>query len=470
MVVPASSADAIWLARDLAGLMDEIETEGADWAKLAELVPGKLAGWWQVTLDFLEIVTAPGRNSWRERDRSNPAAHRSALIRAEATRLRRTPPAGPVIAAGSTGSIPATAELLAAIAGLPQRRRRAARSRPDAGRSVTFRLSAAPPSRPACSATRNIGLARLIAKIGVLRGDVERDRRGRAALARRAALVGEALRPAETTERGPRLRAGCSRPPLPARFAERDAGRSRQRARRGRSRSPSRSSAGDRSTPGHKAALVTGDRELARRVSADSCASASAPTIPAARRWPTPRPAGLLRLALEAVFRPGDPVGCVAAQASAASLGLERADCRHAAELVELVALRGATGRPDIGGLGAAFERGWPRSHSTGIRRSGAAASAPPHSPRAVICRSAEPCGGAASSALRPAVGCSGGNRRGRRRRRWRRLAAHRTAGWPGSTRATPARNSPTCCAHLFPTSRARSTHPRRMAGRGGRT
>ncbi len=57
MVVPASAADAIWLARDLAALMDEIETEGSDWTRLAALAPENLSGWWQVTLDFLSIVT-----------------------------------------------------------------------------------------------------------------------------------------------------------------------------------------------------------------------------------------------------------------------------------------------------------------------------------------------------------------------------------------------------------------------------
>ena len=110
VVVPASAADAVWLARDLARLMDEIETEGSDWARLAGLVEGNLAGWWQVTLDFLKIVTEAWPGILAERDRSNPAAHRSALIRLEAERLRRNPPPGPVIAAGSTGSIPATRE------------------------------------------------------------------------------------------------------------------------------------------------------------------------------------------------------------------------------------------------------------------------------------------------------------------------------------------------------------------------
>src|SRR5690606_31847834 len=119
IVVPASTADAIWLARDLANLIDEIETEGSDWAKLAGLLDGNLAGWWQVTLDFLKIVTEAWPAILQERGRSDPAAHRNAAIRLEAARLQRTPPAGPVIAAGSTGSIPATADLLAVIAPLP---------------------------------------------------------------------------------------------------------------------------------------------------------------------------------------------------------------------------------------------------------------------------------------------------------------------------------------------------------------
>ena len=47
-----------------------------------------------------------------------PTERRNRLIRLEAERLARSPPKGPVIAAGSTGSIPATAELLRVIAGL----------------------------------------------------------------------------------------------------------------------------------------------------------------------------------------------------------------------------------------------------------------------------------------------------------------------------------------------------------------
>ena len=93
VVVPVSTANSLWLARDLARLMDDVETEQSDWAKLASLVADDYAGWWQVTLKFLEIVTDFWPQRLVERGQSNPAAHRNALIGFEAERLRRNPPA-----------------------------------------------------------------------------------------------------------------------------------------------------------------------------------------------------------------------------------------------------------------------------------------------------------------------------------------------------------------------------------------
>lgn len=172
IVVPASTSDSLWLARDLAGLMDEIETEGSDWGRLGELVSGNLAGWWQVTLDFLEIVTRNWPSLLAERGLSNPSAHRSALIRLEAERLQKNPPAGPVIAAGSTGSIPATAELLATIARLP----RGAVVLPGLDTRMGARAWEAitqPLPPPALLGHPQYGLGRLLRKIGLLREDVE---------------------------------------------------------------------------------------------------------------------------------------------------------------------------------------------------------------------------------------------------------------------------------------------------------
>ena len=52
---PAQSA---MLAADLAKLMDLVETEGASFAGLSDLVPEDFSEHWQKTLQFMEIVTA----------------------------------------------------------------------------------------------------------------------------------------------------------------------------------------------------------------------------------------------------------------------------------------------------------------------------------------------------------------------------------------------------------------------------
>ncbi|PAP96765.1 double-strand break repair protein AddB [Mesorhizobium wenxiniae] len=354
IVVPASAADAIWLARDLARLMDEIETEGTDWTKLADLVTGNLAGWWQVTLDFLSIVTENWPNLLEERNRSNPAAHRNALIRLEATRLKGNPPAGPVIAAGSTGSIPATAELLAVIAGLPS----GAVVLPGLDLMLdepSFAAIAAPGARPALLGHPQYGLAKLIGKIGVLRGDVGEIAVAERPLALRAALVGEALRPAETTELWAETRARFTAGDITKAFA--DVTLLEAAGERDEAVAIAVSLKRAVEQPGQRAALVTGDRALARRVSvellrfgvvADDSGGTPLINTPAA---------GLLRLALQAAFRPGDPVALLSLlKHPLLGLGLKRTSVRHAAEIVELVALRGGTGRPDVASLPMLFE------------------------------------------------------------------------------------------------------------------
>lgn len=354
IVVPASAADAIWLARDLARLMDEIETEGTDWARLADLVTGNLAGWWQVTLDFLSIVTENWPDILEERNCSNPAAHRNALIGLEAVRLKRNPPTGPVIAAGSTGSIPATAGLLAVIAGLPN----GAVVLPGLDLMLdepSFQAIAEPGARPALLGHPQYGLAKLIGKIGVPRGDVEEITVAQRPLALRAALVGEALRPAETTELWAQTRLGFAAGDITEAAA--DVTLLEAAGQRDEAVAIAVALKCAVEQPGQRAALVTGDRALARRVSvellrfgvvADDSGGTPLTNTPAA---------SLLRLALQAAFRPGDPVALLSLLKHALlGLGLERANVRHAAEIVELVALRGGTGRPDIASLPELFE------------------------------------------------------------------------------------------------------------------
>src|SRR6201996_6402740 len=107
------------LADDLARLMDDMVTRKVDWRALDGLVPDALDQYWQLTLQFLTIARDTWPNILSAYGRIEPAARRDLLIEAEAARLTMHHE-GPVIAAGSTGSMPVTAKFLHAVAALPQ--------------------------------------------------------------------------------------------------------------------------------------------------------------------------------------------------------------------------------------------------------------------------------------------------------------------------------------------------------------
>ena len=108
------------LAAELARLVDQVETEGLRFDALADLVPERHAEHWRKTLDFLRIITETWPQIEAEAGYVGPAQRRRRLMQAQAAAWRAAPPDGPVIAAGSTGSIPATADLLAVVATLPE--------------------------------------------------------------------------------------------------------------------------------------------------------------------------------------------------------------------------------------------------------------------------------------------------------------------------------------------------------------
>jgi len=113
-----SVAHAALLARELARLLDEAQTERLDFSKLAQIVPERFAGHWQETLEFLKIVSSNWPSILAEQGCIDPADRRNRLIEALIALWQSDPPTGPVIAAGSTGSIPATADLLCFVASL----------------------------------------------------------------------------------------------------------------------------------------------------------------------------------------------------------------------------------------------------------------------------------------------------------------------------------------------------------------
>jgi ATP-dependent helicase/nuclease subunit B len=118
-LVVGGPASTLALADDLARLMDDMVTRKVDWRALDTLVPDALDTYWQLTLRFLNIARDVWPDILAAYGRIEPAARRDLLIEAEAARLTRHHE-GPVIAAGSTGSMPTTAKFLHAIANLPQ--------------------------------------------------------------------------------------------------------------------------------------------------------------------------------------------------------------------------------------------------------------------------------------------------------------------------------------------------------------
>jgi ATP-dependent helicase/nuclease subunit B len=303
------------LARTLGQLMDQIYTEDRDLAALPTLVDrDKFADHWQITLDFLQILSLHWPAILSAEGAIDAADRRARLIRALADYWEATPPPGPVIAAGSTGSIPATARLLDVVARLP----RGAVVLPGLDPMVDD-----PESWAALDDTHP--QATLKSLLGGLRVDRTHVRlwpgaeTTPAALAR-AALAHEIMRPADTAERWRDLAA------QPARFDPALRGITRYDCATPQEEALVIATAlretlepGPKGEKNRIAALITPDRALARRVAM------------ACRRWgieiddsagqslcDTPV-GGFLRLAVQSVMADPAPVALLAFLKSALS-------------------------------------------------------------------------------------------------------------------------------------------------------
>jgi ATP-dependent helicase/nuclease subunit B len=195
LIVSTATADALALASDLMRLMDQAETERVPWANLDAIVEAHLDEFWRITRDFLKIATEAWPQHLEALGQEEPAVRRDRLIAAETIRLAALP--GPIVAAGSTGSIPATRALLKMVAEHP----RGALVLPGLDRVLDDEAWEAigVTGLAASHAHPQFGLKRLIDHVGVMRGEVEEV--APPVLAGREALVSEAMRPAATTER-----------------------------------------------------------------------------------------------------------------------------------------------------------------------------------------------------------------------------------------------------------------------------
>ncbi|UNF45457.1 double-strand break repair protein AddB [Bartonella krasnovii] len=352
VLIPAHSADALWLAQDLAHLMDEIETEGADWSKLKDIAPDMVAEWWQITLDFLTIVTKNWPQILTERKRSNPAEWRNQALTMHAEILRRAQSDKPIIAAGVSGSIPAVSHLLKVIAFLPK----GAVVLPGLDFYMDEEqwnaLGTSNKEKTACdflNYAENVfshpqyHLKKLLTLMECQRSHVCEIGQQSTTKKSRMALLSEALRPASTTDKWIQIVRNdyeelCADWSFIEAINEREEALAIAVALRKAIESPKKT-----------AALITNDRNLARRVAAElqrfGIEANDSGGIPLAQTLPVT----LLRLILENVLQPDDPIVFLSLlKHPLTTLQQNRHRLREMAENFELFVLRGNTGRINL--------------------------------------------------------------------------------------------------------------------------
>jgi ATP-dependent helicase/nuclease subunit B len=113
---------ALAWADELCRLLDAAATVGAvDWTVLDTIVAERdLAAHWRRSSDFLKIVAEYWPVRLKAEGLCDPAQRRATLLEKLAQSWTEAPPQGPVIIAGSTGSVAATRTLMRAAAALPR--------------------------------------------------------------------------------------------------------------------------------------------------------------------------------------------------------------------------------------------------------------------------------------------------------------------------------------------------------------
>ena len=334
------------LAGELARLLDQVQTERLDFSALGGLVPDDYARHWQQTLEFLQVLTDVWPQRLADDGVVDPAARRNLLLAARTNGWKENPPCDPVIAAGSTGSIPATADLLAVVADLPAGYVVLPGLDRVLGDHAWGKVDATHPQ---------FGLHQLLGRLDRTRAQVREWPflpEITTASPSRTRLISEALRPAATTEAWLQERGmvgadsldGVMR--IDAREPHEEAGAIALVLRE------------TLETPGRTAALVTSDRTLARRVTSalgrwgvlidDSAGVPLAESVPGT----------FLRSILHTVHEGVSPVSLLATlKHPLAAGGRDPALFRASARELERLVLRGPRPAEGVSGLREAARR-----------------------------------------------------------------------------------------------------------------
>jgi ATP-dependent helicase/nuclease subunit B len=356
---PMPFDQAIRLAAELARLIDQVATERLDFARVRDLAPAD-SEYWQLTVRFLDLVQENWPAILEAEGAMDPAARRNLLIERQCALWTRQPPPGPVIAAGSTGSIPASADLIALVAQLPQGMVVLPGLDRDADEAAWTAI-AQDQGHP------QYGLAQLMARLEIAPGQVALwpSKEFSTAPRARGRIVSCALLPASETERWDDLAKRMTRDP------ER-----REKAMRGW-RNVARidchteqAEAGvialilreavERPAP-DRAALVTPDRGLARRVKAELARWGIAIDDSAGEALRLTPPAAFFLLIAEAAAAEWAPTPLLALlKHPLAAGGRSPASFRGAVRGLERAVLRGPRPAPGLEGLARTIEGALP--------------------------------------------------------------------------------------------------------------
>ncbi len=165
---------------------------------LASLTDGDFAEHWRLSADFLAAATAAWRRRLQALGVVDAPERQVRLLRLLADQWTGRPPAGVVVAAGSTGAAPAQADLLRVIAGLPQGAVVLPGLDPELPDPVWAQIGAEEEQHPQSALKRLLERAEVEREKVVLwpsPGSLAEERRGRW----RRRVVNEALRPVEAT-------------------------------------------------------------------------------------------------------------------------------------------------------------------------------------------------------------------------------------------------------------------------------
>lgn len=365
-LVPATLAEAYGLAGDLAALLDQMQTEGVAIERLGKLDAARFDRIWQLNASFLAILGEAWPAILKERGACDPADFRNRMLAAERERLLAGVATGPIIAAGSTGTVPATARLLAAIARLPNGAVVLPGLDLDLAQPAWNAIAEEPaPSHPQAA------LHHLLDTLQATRDDIRSLAVPDAERAARSRLLREALLPASVTESWANLRERLDLDEAGLGFKDLrlvEAADERQEAL-----AVAIALRETLEEPGRQAALITPDRGLAERVTVElkrwGVEVDDSAGLPLAR-WPA---GSLLRLILEAALAQMTPAVLVPLLAHPlCRLGMTRAHVERGASALEIGLWRGVAVGKGLAGLHVSLQQ-WDdmrgARHAPGPRR-----------------------------------------------------------------------------------------------------